>query len=109
MSDRKWYRFGLFRFDGRLLYRGEELLELPEREARVLLMLVERALHLVPKRELLALYGPRADPNNVDQAIKRIRTALDDRSDSKPRRHRYIETVQGDGYVFKQAPTIVHE
>jgi serine/threonine-protein kinase len=109
MSGRKWYQFGAFRFDGRLLYRGEERLELPEREARILLMLVEAPLHLVRKEDLLAVYGPRADPNNVDQAVTRLRRVLGDGSAGRPRSYRFIDTVQGDGYVWKHPLSVTHE
>jgi DNA-binding winged helix-turn-helix (wHTH) protein/Tfp pilus assembly protein PilF len=109
MSDWKWYHFGPFRFDGRLAYRGDELLELPEREARVLLLLLESAGHLVKKQELLDVFGPRADPNNVDQAVTRLRKVLNDRNSDRPRRHVYIETVQGDGYVFKHRVHVAYE
>jgi tetratricopeptide (TPR) repeat protein len=109
MSGRRWYQFGAFRFDGRLLYRGDDRLDLSEREARVLLLLVENAQHLVKKQELLKVYGARADPNNVDQAVARLRKALGGRSERKPRSHAYIDTVQGDGYLFKQVVRIANE
>ena len=108
-ANRKWYQFGAFRFDGRLLYAGDERLELPEREAQVLLLLVENALHLVKKQDLLALYGARADVNNVDQAVARLRKVLGDKNEGKQRVHTFIDTVQGDGYVFKQPVRISHE
>src|SRR5882724_11139097 len=110
MSGRSWYHFGPFRFDGRLLFRGGERRDLPDKEAQTLLILVQNAQHLVARNELLEkVYGPRADSNSVDQAINRLRKVLDDQGQPKKRVHAYIDTVHGDGYVFKVAPHVVHE
>lgn len=106
MSDRKWWHFGEFRFDGRLLYREpNERLELSEKEARVLSLLIQRRQHLLEKKMLLAAFcDPEAPNNNLDVVISKLRRTLGDGSEDASKGYTYIDTVRGDGFVFIYDP-----
>lgn len=112
MAKRSWYRWGTFpfRFDGRLLYAGKSLLDLPEKEAHVLRLLLEAVPHDVSKEELRQqVFGPRADRGSVDSAVCRLRAILERPSGKENRRKTYVKTVPGRGYAFVHEFNVVFE
>jgi Tol biopolymer transport system component/DNA-binding winged helix-turn-helix (wHTH) protein len=93
------YEFGPFRIDSveRLLARDGSPVPLAPKVAETLLVLVERAGHLVTKEELLAKVWPDTfvDESNLSQNVFRLRRVLGGDSDAV-----YIETVPRRGYRF---------
>ncbi|MGH9372299.1 MAG: winged helix-turn-helix domain-containing protein, partial [Vicinamibacterales bacterium] len=97
------YEFGPFRLEPaerRLLRDGEEV-PLPQKAFEVLVVLVSRAGHLVPKEDLLnqVWAGTFVEEANLSYTVSLLRKALQDRSGSV----RYIDTVQKLGYRFTPA------
>src|SRR5207247_4419075 len=96
------YEFGPFRFDSveRVLARDGIAVPLAPKVIETLLVLVERAGHLVTKEELLAKVWPDTfvDESNLAQNVFRLRRLLGGESDQI-----YIETVPRRGYRFVQA------
>ena len=98
------YEFGPFRLEPaerRLLRDGEEV-PLPQKAFEVLVVLVSRAGHLVPKEDLLNRVWPGTfvEEANLSYTVSLLRKALQDGSGSV----RYIDTVQKLGYRF--TPTV---
>ncbi len=94
-------RFGPFTFDSgslRLSRHGRPL-PLQTQPARALRALLEARGAIVSRKALqTAVWGDRhVDPElGLNQCIRRIRTALDDRAGAPL----YVETVRGEGYRF---------
>jgi Tol biopolymer transport system component/DNA-binding winged helix-turn-helix (wHTH) protein len=92
------YEFGSFRLDPveRTLTSGGAQVALAPKVIDTLLVLVERAGHVVTKEELIASIWPDTfvDDSNVAQNIFRLRKALGDESES------FIETMARRGYRF---------
>lgn len=90
--------FGAFRVDpaNLLLLRDGLAVPLPPKAFQVLLVLLERIGDVVEKDELLTRVWPEGfvEENNVAQAVRAIRAALDDGQ----RPYRYVETIPGRGY-----------
>ena len=94
------YEFGPFRLEPaerRLLRDGEEV-PLPQKAFDVLVVLVSRAGHLVPKEDLLNHVWPGTfvEEANLSYTVSLLRKALQDGSGTV----RYIDTVQKLGYRF---------
>jgi Tol biopolymer transport system component/DNA-binding winged helix-turn-helix (wHTH) protein len=94
------YEFGPFRLDAgeQLLLRDGEAVQLTPKAFALLLLLVERHGHLLPKDELLKLVWPDSfvEEANLASNISQLRKALGERENG----HRYIETVPKRGYRF---------
>jgi tetratricopeptide (TPR) repeat protein len=102
MTQQFWYCFEPFKFDGRLLYCNGAAVDIQEREARILHLLIEAGQHGVPGGELLnRVCGSRAHPDSLYGAVWRLRKLLRD-ADSRQsirRESAYIEREQ-QRYVF---------
>lgn len=98
--DAFFYHFGAFVLDPseHRLMRDGRTVPLSKRPMAVLVVLIERAGHLVTKEELLvAAWGDTIVVDNaLSVAISRLRHVLRTSGDSSP----YIETVPGYGYRF---------
>ena len=101
------YEFGPFRLSpiDRQLLRGDFPIPLTPKVFDTLVMLVERAGHLVPKDEFLASIWPDTVVEEVGLAhnISQLRRALTDGRDQA----RFIQTVPKRGYRFVAPVTIV--
>lgn len=100
--------FGPFVADleARLLLHGGAVKPLAPRAFRLLTVLLERAGEVVPKDDLFAEVWPEqfVEENNLAQAIRSIRRALDDTG----RPSRYLQTVAGRGYRFMPSAPVTY-
>src|SRR4029077_17446918 len=100
------YRFGSFRLDAgeRVLLRDGRAITLAPKDLETLLVLVERAGHIVEKEELLEKVWPGVfiEEGNLARHIFNLRQVLCDTEDGR----KYIETIPKRGYRFVAA---VHE
>src|SRR5438270_3559053 len=98
-----FYKFGPYCLDSeeRVLRRGDEPLSLPPKDLETLLVLVERAGHIVDKDELLEKVWPGVfiEEGNLSRRIFNLRQVLGDGSDGQ----KYIETIPRRGYRFVAA------
>ncbi|MBI4470466.1 MAG: transcriptional regulator [Acidobacteria bacterium] len=96
----RFYDFGPFRLDAteRVLLQEGEPLPLTPKAFDTLMVLVQRARHIVEKDDLIKLVWPDAivEENNLTQNISLLRKALGE-SSSEPK---YIETIPRRGYRF---------
>ena len=96
----KIYAFGQFRLDAgkRLLFAGDELVNLRPKTFDTLLALVENSGSVMSKEDLMNLVwaGEFVEENNLAQHIHAIRKSLGARSGGV----RYIETIPRRGYRF---------
>jgi len=94
------YRFGAYRLDPkeRVLQRNGQPIALPPKDLETLLVLVERAGHIVGKDELLEKVWPGVyiEEGNLARHIFNLRQVLGDDPDQRG----YIETVPKRGYRF---------
>ncbi len=94
------YEFGPFRLDAeeRVLRRDGEAVSIPPKDLETLLVLVERAGHIVEKDELLQKVWPGVfiEEGNLARHVFNIRQVLGDAPDGR----NYIETVPKRGYRF---------
>src|SRR5690242_16018649 len=94
------YKFGLWCLDSeeRVLRRGDVPVALPPKDLETLLVLVERAGHIVDKEELLEKVWPGVfiEEGNLSRRIFNLRQVLGDGTDGQ----RYIETIPRRGYRF---------
>ena len=92
--------FGPYLFDNRtrLLYRGDEEVNLPPRAAALLGHLIDRAGELVTKDELIELAWPdtQVSDTSLKEAVHILRQALGDPA----KRAAYVQTVPRRGYRF---------
>ena len=97
------YRFGPFHLDvrERRLSRDGAVISLRGKVFDTLLVLVERAGHLVTKQELLDAVWPEAtvEENNLNHNVSILRKALGESATGQ----QYIETVPRVGYRFAAA------
>ncbi|MBB3343445.1 winged helix-turn-helix domain-containing protein [Luteimonas sp. RC10] len=94
-------RFDAFGLDPATLqiFRGEQPLDTPPQAVEVLAYLIECRDRVVPRRELLDRFWPRAGTGGdaaLNTCIRRIRALLDDDADAP----RYIQTRPRAGYRF---------
>lgn len=82
----------------RILTRSNVRVKLGARAFDLLIILVERAGHIVSKEDLFALVWPDQliDESNLRVHIASVRKTLGDR----PSRPRFIASVPGRGYIF---------
>lgn len=95
-----FYKFGPYCLDSeeRVLRRGEAPVALPPKDLETLLVLVERAGHIVDKGELLEKVWPGVfiEEGNLSRRIFNLRQILGDGADGQ----KYIETIPRRGYRF---------
>lgn len=96
------YRFGEFELDldaQQLRLRGEPV-RLERRPLDLLVLLVRRHAHLVPREDIIAALWPTNViidfEAGLNTLVRKVRNALGDSSDEP----RFIETVPGRGYRF---------
>ena len=100
MKLKHLYGFGSYRLDAmeRVLLRDGQPITLPPKDLETLLVLVERAGHIVEKEELLEKVWPGVfvEENNLARHIFNLRQVLGDSPDGR----KYIETIPKRGYRF---------
>ncbi len=105
LKAKRLYEFGSYSLDAveRVLLRDGQPLILPPKDLETLLVLVERAGHIVEKEELLERVWPGVfiEEGNLARHIFNLRQVLGDNDGRK-----YIETIPKRGYRFVAA---VHE
>src|SRR5260370_10468779 len=97
------YAFGSYRLDSveRVLRRDGQPVTLPPKDLETLLVLVERAGHIVEKEELLEKVWPGVfvEEGNLARHVFNLRQVLGDSPDGR----KYIETIPKRGYRFVAA------
>jgi TolB-like protein/DNA-binding winged helix-turn-helix (wHTH) protein/Tfp pilus assembly protein PilF len=97
------YGFGSYHLDAveRVLLRDGQPVTLPPKDLETLLVLVERAGHIVEKEELLEKVWPGVfiEEGNLARHIFNLRQVLGDSPDGR----KYIETIPRRGYRFVAA------
>ena len=105
LKSKHLYGFGAYRLDTleRVLLRDGQPVTLPPKDLETLLALVERAGHIVEKRELLEKVWPGVfvEEGNLARHIFNLRHVLGDARDGR----KYIETIPKRGYRFVAAVT----
>jgi TolB-like protein/DNA-binding winged helix-turn-helix (wHTH) protein/Tfp pilus assembly protein PilF len=100
LKTKPLYRFGSYTLDAdeRVLLRDGEPVTLPPKDLETLLVLVERAGHIVEKDELLQRVWPGVfvEEGNLARRIFNLRQVLGDSADKRP----LIETIPTRGYRF---------
>jgi TolB-like protein/DNA-binding winged helix-turn-helix (wHTH) protein/Tfp pilus assembly protein PilF len=94
------FEFGDYRLDTeeKVLVRDGQPVALPPKDLETLIVLVERAGHIVGKEELLEKVWPGVfiEENNLARRVFNLRQVLGDSPDGR----KYIETVPKRGYRF---------
>src|SRR3989441_7651114 len=103
LKEKRLYQFGSYRLDAveRVLLRDGQPVTLPPKDLETLLVLVERAGHIVEKEELLEKVWPGVfvEEGNLARHIFNLRQVLGDSPDGR----KYIETIPKRGYRFVAA------
>jgi len=103
LKSKHLYRFGSYCLDPaeRVLLREDQPVILPPKDLETLLVLVEKAGHIVEKEELLQKVWPGVfvEEGNLSRRIFNLRQVLGD----APDRREYIETIPRRGYRFVAA------
>jgi len=103
LKSKHLYGFGPYRLDAieRVLLRDGQPVTLPPKDLETLLVLVERAGHIVEKEELLERVWPGVfvEEGNLARHIFNLRQVLGDSPDGR----KYIETIPKRGYRFVAA------
>ena len=103
MKSKHLYGFGPYRLDTieRVLLRDGQPITLPPKDLETLLVLVERAGHIVEKEELLEKVWPGVfvEEGNLARHVFNLRQVLGDSPDGR----KYIETIPKRGYRFVAA------
>src|SRR5579859_766193 len=108
-----FYKFGPYTLDPeeRVLRRGDQPLALPPKDLETLIVLVQRAGHIVEKEELFEKVWPGVfiEEGNLSRRVFNLRQVLGDGADGL----NYIETIPRRGYRFvaalqeEQDPTLL--
>jgi TolB-like protein/DNA-binding winged helix-turn-helix (wHTH) protein/Tfp pilus assembly protein PilF len=100
LKAKRLYRFGSYTLDAdeRVLLRDGQPVTIPPKDLETLLVLVERAGHIVEKDELLQKVWPGVfvEEGNLARRIFNLRQVLGDSGDQRP----FIETIPKRGYRF---------
>src|ERR1700720_234828 len=100
LKSKHLYEFGSYHLDAveRVLLRDGQPVTLPPKDLETLLVLVERAGHIVEKEELLEKVWPGVfiEEGNLARHIFNLRQVLGDTEDGR----KYIETIPRRGYRF---------
>jgi TolB-like protein/DNA-binding winged helix-turn-helix (wHTH) protein/Flp pilus assembly protein TadD len=100
VNGRHLYRFGPYALDAgeRVLLRDGHPVSLPPKDLEMLLVLVERAGHIVEKEELLGRVWPGVfvEEGNLARHVFNLRQVLGGGGDQRS----YIETIPKRGYRF---------
>src|SRR6266481_3430535 len=103
LKSKHLYAFGSYRLDSveRVLRRDGQPVTLPPKDLETLLVLVERAGHIVEKEELLEKVWPGVfvEEGNLARHVFNLRQVLGDSPDGR----KYIETIPKRGYRFVAA------
>lgn len=103
MKSNHLYGFGAYQLDAeeRVLFRDGQPVTLPPKDLETLLVLVERAGHIVEKEQLLDKVWPGVfiEEGNLARHIFNLRQVLGDGADGS----KYIETIPRRGYRFVAA------
>jgi TolB-like protein/DNA-binding winged helix-turn-helix (wHTH) protein/Tfp pilus assembly protein PilF len=103
LKSKHLYEFGSYRLDHveRVLLRDGQPITIPPKDLETLLVLVERAGHIVEKEELLEKVWPGVfvEEGNLARRIFNLRQVLGDSEDGR----KYIETIPKRGYRFVAA------
>jgi len=103
LKSKHLYGFGPYRLDiiERVLLRDGQPITLPPKDLETLLVLVERAGHIVEKEELLEKVWPGVfvEEGNLARHVFNLRQVLGDSPDGR----KYIETIPKRGYRFVAA------
>lgn len=103
LKTKHLYEFGPYRLDcdERVLLRDGQPVSLPPKDLETLLVLVEKAGHIVEKEEILEKVWPGVfiEEGNLSRRIFNLRQVLGDTEDGR----NYIETVPRRGYRFVAA------
>lgn len=103
MKTKHLFGFGPFRLDAeeRVLLREGQPVSLPPKDLETLLVLVEKAGHIVEKEEILEKVwaGVFVEEGNLSRRIFNLRQVLGDTEDGR----NYIETIPRRGYRFVAA------
>jgi TolB-like protein/DNA-binding winged helix-turn-helix (wHTH) protein/Flp pilus assembly protein TadD len=100
LKTKHTYEFGVYQLDTeeRVLVREGQPVALPPKDLETLVVLVERAGHIVGKEELLEKVWPGVfiEENNLAKRVFNLRQVLGEGPDG----HKYIETIPKRGYRF---------
>ena len=100
LKTKRIYEFGAFRLDPdeKVLMRDRQAVAIPPKDLETLLVLVERAGHIVEKDELMERVWPGVfiEEGNLSRRIFNLRQVLGEGPDGR----QYIETVPKRGYRF---------
>ena len=103
LKEKRLYGFGSYQLDAveRVLLRDGQPVTVPPKDLETLLVLVERAGHIVEKEELLERVWPGVfiEEGNLARHIFNLRQVLGDSPDGR----KYIETIPRRGYRFVAA------
>lgn len=100
MTDSTVYKFGPFRFEaGGLLFRKDIPVHLRPLEARVLLVLVENARHIVEKEEFRKKVWPYYK-QDIGPCLRKTISGLKKALGEKRNNAQYIDMRSGLGYCF---------
>ncbi|MEP6703830.1 MAG: winged helix-turn-helix domain-containing protein [Acidobacteriota bacterium] len=106
-NDKGIYEFSGYRLDvsERLLLRGTDRIQIPDKPFEVLCVLAARSGSLVGKDELISkVWGKTVvEENNLDKSVSLLRNILGERKSKE----KFIETVRGHGYRFVAETTRV--
>jgi len=98
------YEFGPYRLDAeeKVLLRDGQAVSIPPKDLETLLVLVERAGHIVEKDELLGKVWPGVfiEESNLARHVFNLRQVLGEGPDGP----KYIETIPKRGYRFVGLP-----
>jgi DNA-binding winged helix-turn-helix (wHTH) protein/Flp pilus assembly protein TadD len=101
------YAFGSFRLDPSrgLLYHGAEVIPLPERLARLLVLLIHANGNVIDKETIASRIWPdtAVSDGNLSQHVYMLRQLLDERAKDRA----YVMTVRGKGYRFVTPVSVV--